>query len=114
MISNKILRDKELTKDRGVLCTICSLPDGWEFSVAGLSAIVPDGRDALTVSLQNLGNMGYLVRTRCRSANGRYASEIEVFAERQTKMKELDHEGNTVTEKTLRKIRQNIIKKILN
>ena len=48
MISNSVLRDKELSmKDRGVLCTICSLPDGWEFSIAGLSSIVPDGVDGL-------------------------------------------------------------------
>lgn len=44
MISNNILRDKSLSmKDCGVLCTLCSLPDGWEFSIVGLSATVPDG-----------------------------------------------------------------------
>ena len=44
MRSNNVLYDKELSmKDRGVLCTIGSAPDGWEFSIAGLSAIVPDG-----------------------------------------------------------------------
>ena len=38
MISNNILRDEELSmKDRGLLCTICSLPDKWDFSIAGLS-----------------------------------------------------------------------------
>lgn len=48
MISNSVLCDKDLSmKDRGVLCTICSLTDGWEFSIAGLSAIVPDGVDAI-------------------------------------------------------------------
>lgn len=31
MISNSVLCDKDLSmKDKGVLCTICSLPDGWE------------------------------------------------------------------------------------
>ena len=55
MISNSVLRDKELSmKDRGVLCTICSLPDGWEFSIAGLSSIVPDGVDAIRKSIFNL------------------------------------------------------------
>lgn len=55
MISNSVLRDKDLSmKDRGVLCTICSLPDGWEFSIAGLSSIVPDGVDAIRKSIFNL------------------------------------------------------------
>ena len=64
IISNSILRDKELSmKDRGVLCTICSLPDGWEFSIAGLSAIVPDGTDSIRGSIIKLEKLGYLVRT---------------------------------------------------
>lgn len=40
IISNNVLRDKELSmKDRGVLCTICSLPDEWKFSISGLMDI---------------------------------------------------------------------------
>lgn len=59
MISNSVLRDKELSmKDRGVLCTICSFPDGWEFSIAGLSSIVPDGVDAIRKSHIQSGKVG--------------------------------------------------------
>lgn len=83
IISNSILRDKELSmKDRGVLCTICSLPDGWEFSIAGLSAIVPDGTDSIRGSIIKLEKLGYLVRTKTRTSSGKFASEIEVFPER--------------------------------
>ena len=83
IISNSILRDKELSmKDRGVLCTICSLPDGWEFSIAGLSAIVPDGTDSIRGSILKLEKLGYLVRTKTRTSNGKFASEIEVFPEK--------------------------------
>ena len=85
MISNNILRDKELSmKDRGVLCTLFSLPDGWDFSISGLCAIVSDGHDALTASINRLEELGYLVRTKTRDANGRYISMIEVFIERTT------------------------------
>ena len=49
MISNSILRDKNLSlKDRGLLCTICSLPDKWEFSIAGVGGKVnlpPHGKE---------------------------------------------------------------------
>ena len=55
MVCNNILRDKTLTmKDRGVLCTIFSFPDGWDFSLKGLSAIVPDGIDSLRASINRL------------------------------------------------------------
>lgn len=83
MISNNILRDKELSlKNRGLLCTLCSLPDGWDFSIAGLSAIIPDGKDAIRNSLFDLENIGYIKRTLTRGADGKFVSEIEVFSER--------------------------------
>ena len=83
MISNSILRDKELSlKDRGLLCTICSLPDKWDFSVAGLSAIVPDGKESIGNAIKRLEKMGYLVRTMTRNHLGKFVSEIEVFTER--------------------------------
>lgn len=83
MISNNVLRDRELSmKDRGVLCTLCSLPDGWEFSIAGLSAIVPDGVDAIRASVINLEEMGYMERTKSRGKDGKYISEIEIFTEK--------------------------------
>ena len=85
MISNNVLRDRELSmKDRGVLCTICSLPDGWDFSIAGLSAIVPDGVDAIRKSIFNLEKLGYMERTKTRGKGGKYISEIEVFTEKRT------------------------------
>lgn len=101
MISNNVLRDKDLSmKDRGVLCTICSLPDGWEFSIAGLSSIVPDGVDAIRKSIFNLEKFGYMERTKTRSKGGKYVSEIEVFAEKRTVRdfpSRNNHHGETVT-----------------
>ncbi|MDB8709735.1 DUF6017 domain-containing protein [Mediterraneibacter gnavus] len=83
MISNNILRDTELKMiDRGMLCTLCSLPDGWNFSVAGLTAIVPDGKSAITNSLKRLENIGYLKRTTYHGKRGKFETEIEVFAEK--------------------------------
>lgn len=63
MISNSILRDKDLSlKDRGLLCTICSLPDKWEFSIAGLSAIIFDGSKFILTSLfHEVQNVLYII-----------------------------------------------------
>lgn len=83
IISNSILRDKELSmRDRGVLCTICGLPDGWDFSVAGLCSLVPDGKDAISASISRLEETGYMTRDKTRGARGRFTTEIEVFTER--------------------------------
>lgn len=83
MISNTILKDKKLSmKDRGVLCTLCSLPDGWDFSINGLSAIVPDGTSSIRASIENLEELGYLVRTKTRNSKGHFTSMIEIFTEK--------------------------------
>ena len=112
MISNSVLRDKDLSmKDRGVLCTICSLPDGWEFSIAGLSAIVPDGVDAIRKSIFNLEELGYMERTKTRGKGGKYVSEIEVFTDKRTvsdfPSREIRH-GGTITEEPPRENRHGV------
>lgn len=119
IISNNVLRDKKLSmKDRGVLCTICSLPDEWKFSISGLSAIVPDGVDAIRKSIFNLESLGYVVRKKTRGKDGKYVSEIEVFTEKRNVIdlppREIRHGesvadnstwknqyGNTIAEKSL-------------
>ena len=101
MVSNDALRDKMLSmKERGVFCTLCSLSDGWEFSVAGLSAIVPDGVDAIRASIVNLEKMGYIKRTKSRDENGKFISEIEIFNKRSTTdlPSQLTRDGKSVAE----------------
>ena len=106
MISNNILRDNKLRMtDRGTLCTICSLPDGWNFSVAGLSAIVPDGKSALSSSLKRLEKIGYLRRKTIHGKQGKFETEIEVIIEKEDeseKPSSIIHVGETVTDKPTR------------
>ena len=102
MISNLILRDKGLTmKERGVLCTICSLPDGWDFSLTGLSTIVPDGIDSIRAGVRSLERKGYLERRRIRSDDGKYAVEVEVY----DRPHGIIRDGKTNTEDPTRKKR---------
>ena len=102
MISNNILRDEELNlKDRGLLCTLCSLPNGWHFSIAGLSRILPDGKDAISGSLKRLESLRYLSITKSRNSAGEFVSELEVFTERKSTtaspLRETRH-GNSILE----------------
>lgn len=109
MISNSVLRDENLSmKDRGVFCTLCSLPDGWDFSIAGLSTLVSDGVDAIRKCIVNLEEQGYIRRTKTRGKDGKFISEIEVFAEKhsvQESRPENDRHEKPVTDNPSRKTR---------
>ena len=64
-IHNTMLRDMRLgMTERGLLLTMLSLPDNWNFSIKGLSCILPDGATKIGTALKNLAKTGYLVRRR--------------------------------------------------
>lgn len=72
-MSNSIFHDTDLSlKARGLLSTMLSLPDDWSFSVAGLAAIVPDGKAAITTALKELESAGYVARSQTREGCGHY------------------------------------------
>ncbi|MBO4608980.1 MAG: hypothetical protein J5696_03830 [Lachnospiraceae bacterium] len=115
MISNTILKDKELSmKDRGVLCTLYSLPEDWEFSINGISAIVSDCPDSIRASIIKLEKLRYLTRIKSRNASGNYSTDVilsddktirstdkQNTAQKESTVKEKpsrkNHGGNTVT-----------------
>ena len=72
MVPNEIFMDRRLDdKTLGVLCRLLSLPEDWNFSVAGLTKLTNSGRDSIRASLNKLEELGYLVRERVRDENGR-------------------------------------------
>lgn len=73
-ITNQIFRDKRLSlKAVGLLVTMLSLPDDWDYTIAGLTAIVKDGKSAVRTALNELEDCGYLVRETVREETGRFA-----------------------------------------
>ncbi len=65
VISNHYLRDKNLSlKSKGLLSIILSLPDDWEYSVAGLASICAENETAVKSALSELKKNGYLVVTK--------------------------------------------------
>jgi hypothetical protein len=73
LVENSCLRDKELDiPERGLLLTMLSLPDSWDFSGIGLTSILPCGKSKVFNSLKKLENAGYLKRKRVYE-NGRVA-----------------------------------------
>ena len=67
VITNNIFRDERLPLNaRGLLCTMFSLPDGWDFSEQGLAKILPNGITAIRTALKILIDCGYVKRTQIR------------------------------------------------
>lgn len=74
VVNKAIAMDKDLNmRDRGMMLTLMSFPPEWNFSIKGLEKIVPDGRDAISSSLQRLEEKHYLVRVQERDEKGKFA-----------------------------------------
>ena len=55
----------------GLWAFLAKLPDNWEFSVRGISAVRTEGIDAIRVAVKELEELGYLRRERMRSEGGK-------------------------------------------
>lgn len=65
LISSKLLRNREIkNKLLGFLLKVLSLPNYWNFSMSGLTAICKEGKTAVHNAVGKLMDMGYLVRTK--------------------------------------------------
>ena len=72
VMSNHHLRDKELTlKAKGLLSQMLSLPEDWDYTLAGLSYINREKIDAIREAVRELERAGYIVRSRERDEKGR-------------------------------------------
>lgn len=67
VMSNYHLKDKRLSlKAKGLLSQMLSLPEEWDYSEAGLSAINKESRNTISGILHELEKYGYLRRERQR------------------------------------------------
>lgn len=82
-MSNYHLRDPNLSnKARGLLSTMLSLPDNWDYTTRGLAKICKDGVDGITAQLKELEQYGYLIRNRIRDTSGRIVDMEYIIYER--------------------------------
>ena len=72
VMSNHHLRNPRLSlKAKGLMSLMLSLPDNWDYTTRGLAYICRDGVDAISTTLRELEDQGYLTRERVRMPNGR-------------------------------------------
>ena len=75
VMSNHHLTDRDLTfKAKGLMSYMLSRPDDWDFTIAGLSRLNKDGRDAIGRIIQELESHGYLERVRRRQSKGTFGT----------------------------------------
>ena len=81
-ISNVFLRDKELSlKAKGLLATILSLPENWDFSIKGICATIKEGTTAVYSAIDELKERGYCKVVTNRNEKGMIVGNDYTFYE---------------------------------
>ena len=72
IVSKIFLQDTTLSiNERGLLASMHSLPDNWEFSIAGMMKILPDGKTKLKTALDGLIEKGYITPESVKPINSK-------------------------------------------
>lgn len=72
VMSNHHLRNKELSlKAKGLLSQMLSLPEGWDYTLKGLSSINRESVDAIRTAVWELEKKGYIERRQGRDDKGK-------------------------------------------
>ena len=82
VMSNHHLRNKELSlKAKGLLSFMLSLPEDWDYSLAGLCAICKENKTAIRSALKELQINKYLIIEKVRGEKGYFEYEYLIFEE---------------------------------
>mgnify|MGYP001003360991 CR=1 FL=1 len=87
VMSNHHLRNKELSlKAKGLLSQMLSLPEDWDYTLAGLSYINREKIDAIREAVRELERAGYIQRSRERDEKGRLRGTDYIIYEQPPKL----------------------------
>ena len=104
VMSNHHLRNKELSlKAKGLLSQMLSLPEDWDYTLAGLSLINREKIDAIREAVRELENAGYIQRSRERDEKGRLRGTTYVIYEQPPMLEKPTLENPTQLNKELLK-----------
>ena len=103
VLSNYHFKEKAMSlKAKGLLSLMLSLPDCWDYSIAGLVSLSKDGKDSVMSALAELEKFGYLARHRTTNSKGQFSGvEYNIFEQPQPKnpVAEKQNEENQNAEK---------------
>ena len=84
-MSNYHFKEKDMSlKAKGLLSTMLSLPEDWDYTEEGLAALCRDGRDSIRSALKELESFGYVETTRVRDEKGRLRGTEYIVREKPT------------------------------
>lgn len=83
IVDNNIFKNSKLTlKAKGMICTMLSLPDNWQFSEEGLAQLSNDSRTGIRGTLNELMEYGYLTRKQLKNDAGKFTNmEYTIYEE---------------------------------
>ena len=82
VMSNYHLRDKSISlKAKGLLSLMLSLPETWDYTLAGLARISLEGKDAIRAAVVELEKAGYIHRSQTTDKAGKFGSNEYIIRE---------------------------------
>ena len=83
VMSNYHLRDKRLSlKAKVLLSQMLSLPEDWDYTLAGLCYINRESKDAIRTAIRELEQAGYIRRRQTTDSGGKFAGNEYTIYER--------------------------------
>ena len=112
VMSNYHLRDKNISlKAKGLLSWMLSNTDDWDYTVAGIVAVMKESRDAINSALCELEDYGYLTRKQVRSSDVKFSDVEYIISEKpitENPISENPQQINTNTNNKLKKDKSHI------
>ena len=82
VMSNYHLRDKTISfKAKGLLSLMLSLPEDWDYTLAGLARISLEGKDTIRAAVVELEKAGYVQRHQTTDKAGKFGSNEYIIRE---------------------------------
>ena len=103
VMSNYHLRDKRLSlKAKGLLSQMLSLPEDWDYTLAGLCYINRESKDAIRTAIRELEQAGYIRRRQTIDSGGKFAgNEYTIYERPQEPLPGEPSSGNPTTGKPM-------------
>ncbi|WP_432647425.1 helix-turn-helix domain-containing protein [Mitsuokella sp.] len=83
VMSNHHFRNRNLSlKAKGIMSLMLSLPDDWDYTIAGLAKLSKDGISSVRAALKELEDEGYLKMEQTKAENGKFGKNQYVLYEK--------------------------------
>ena len=81
-VYRSVAQDSRLSlKARGLFLLLQSLPEDWNYTISGLAGLAGVGRDQIRSGLEELQEVGYLVKEQAHNEAGKFSGNVFVLQE---------------------------------